>query len=234
MLCCACCLFAQMKIGAWETLLQEQLPETIHGHIARRCVRVLDHSPTSDRRHHSQRTGERMGSSLQRWLDEVPNSHQRRIDQRHGATASYLFKYITKAEPGLSFVLKQEGAREVTQYQNARVMGSCEAAGRLLSMPHHSNVPAVKRLDIHVKGKETIFFNSDDTVDELAEKVASKSTTLLAWFNFNDKNQSDGCRTLLYRDFPTYFSYVKGEWKLRQGYEYSERRVSLPAQGHNR
>ena len=142
-----------------------------------------------------------------------------------GDCVGYLFKYITKAEPGLSFVLKQEGAREVqdevTQYQNARVMGSCEAAGRLLSMPQHSNVPAVKRLDIHVKGKETIFFNSDDTVDELAEKVASKSTTLLAWFNFNDKNQSDGCRTLLYRDFPTYFSYVKGEWKLRQGYEYS-------------
>ena len=59
-----------------------------------------------------------------------------------GDCVGYLFKYITKAEPRLSFALKQEGAREVrdeaTQYQNARIMGSCEAAGRLLSMPHHS------------------------------------------------------------------------------------------------
>ena len=105
-------------------------------------------------------------------------------------------------------------------------MGSTEAAGYLLHTSMSKVWPTVTRLDIHLEGHERVFFDdgAPDTAENLQSAVDKAKSSLLAWFDANDKckrnvGNFEGMTSLRYPEVPEFFAYNRqtNTWALRHG-----------------
>ena len=110
----------------------------------------------------------------------------------------YVLKYVTKGCDQAVFALeKGENVDEIQRFQEARYVGSSEAAWRTLDCPLHERFPPVVQLAVHLENRLRVYF-TEATVQERAE-AEPPWTTLTEYFSLN---QSDSfARSLLYVDF---------------------------------
>ena len=110
-----------------------------------------------------------------------------------------------------------EAVNEVRQFQNKRYVGPAEAAWRLRGNEIAERKPTVCRLQIHLPGEQTVYFDSNDKDESIERIERSERTKITAFFELNN-NGDEFAKTLLYRDIPEHYTWdSKGrKWNRRK------------------
>lgn len=105
---------------------------------------------------------------------------------------------------------------EVAQYLNCRYVSPCESMLRIMECSMHEEWPPVQRLALHLPDQQFVTFPGSLTEHELAERVRTRVSTLMAFFEYNERNE-DG-RHLTYQRFPEFYVYdsTARRWHPRQ------------------
>jgi hypothetical protein len=128
----------------------------------------------------------------------------------------YLYKYVTKGQDRILMHMAKENANdEVENFLNARYVSASEAFWRIYGFELHSRYPAVEKLPCHLPDQQTVIFHS---VEEAQASLQGDPpvTKLQAYFQTNADEES--ARTILYIDFPRYFTWNQGlkKWQRRK------------------
>jgi hypothetical protein len=130
----------------------------------------------------------------------------------------YIHKYIYKGPDCAT--LEVGNVDELKQYVDARYIGPVEACWHILEFPRHLEIPAVYRLPVHLKNEQTVYFDPEDDIQEVANRPLSTKTQLTEWFvaNQDPACMAVGARNYTYQEFPQYMVWVKKTriWKPRQ------------------
>ena len=150
----------------------------------------------------------------------------------HVGSIKYLFKYVCKGPDRVTVEIRSHKCKndpkgtakqvptidEIQGYQDARYISASEAAWRLFSFPMVEHHPSVERLEVHLEGKQTVYFEKGNE-SAAAMKSKTKSTKLIAWFEANQKFKN--ANHIRYIEFPKYFTWNKADqsWKPRAKYK---------------
>jgi len=128
----------------------------------------------------------------------------------------YIHKYIYKGSDQTTLQVDDPNHDEIKQYLQGRYIGPTEAIWRLFEFGTHEEWPPVTHLALHLPGEQPVYFEPEAGVLALEERMATSSSTLMAFFKYNAENE-DG-HQYLYQEFPTHFVYKSRtkEWKPRQ------------------
>ena len=167
---------------------------------------------------------------------------------------AYLYKYIYKGSDSADIsttVTRVSRGRHVNQapahrnnvdppvdevqiFHDARWIGSCEAAWRILGLPIGEVKPAVTRLAIHNENKQRVHFDPTDDPARMMRSERLRQTTLTEYFamnliakqaeeagrdpRFDYNGVGKDPRDYLYQDFPAHFVWSKKNkaWSLRK------------------
>ncbi|KAI9121462.1 hypothetical protein K1719_008495 [Acacia pycnantha] len=125
-----------------------------------------------------------------------------------------------------------KGFDEISHYLNCRYISSCEASWRIFGFDIHHRQPPVERLSYHLPHQQSVYYSQTDRMSSLLNNPRVKESMFLAWM---DKNKDDPfARTLLYSQFPNYFTFVRERriWKQRErGFSVGRLGHCTPAQG---
>ncbi|XP_074300018.1 ATP-dependent DNA helicase PIF1-like [Silene latifolia] len=109
---------------------------------------------------------------------------------------------------------------EIKRFYDCRYLSACEATWRIFAFDIHHRTPGVERLQFHLPGEQSVFFNDEDPIDEVVGKSSMGVSKFLSWMKINssDKEELQIAKELLYCQFPTKFVWHKGkrEWCLRE------------------
>lgn len=127
----------------------------------------------------------------------------------------YIHKYIYKGSDRATFRLTSDGD-EVSQYLQGRYIGPPEALWRLFEFPVHEEFPPVIQLAVHLPGEQPVYFQPDQSAEEIRQRLELSRSTLTAFFQYNAEHE-DG-RNCLYQDFPSRYVFDKKhrEWRRRR------------------
>ena len=160
---------------------------------------------------------------------------------------AYLYKYIYKgsdsADVSTTIINQPPSHRndvdapvdEVRIFHDARWIGSCEAAWRILGLPIGEIKPPVTRLAIHLENQQRVVLRpGQQDASQLQKSEKLRRTTLTEYFEMNltakeaeevgedpridYKGVSKDPRDYLYQDFPTHFVWSKKNkgWSIRK------------------
>ncbi|SAL95952.1 hypothetical protein [Absidia glauca] len=131
------------------------------------------------------------------------------------SAVKYLCKYITKGSSRSEFQSVSDSnadggaveVNEVTQYQNSRYVGPCEAVWRTLRFKIHIHHPTVVRLNLHLPEKQMVRFDAEMTPEqlELARQSCKEGTKLLDFFRLCSDDES--ARRLTYSEIPSRYAW---------------------------
>jgi hypothetical protein len=104
---------------------------------------------------------------------------------------------------------------EISEYVEGRYLGAMEAAHRILGLPITGRWPPVAQLHVHEENGESIIFDDDDDIRQVANRPLPKST-LTAFFELNASDSN--ARQYLYSDIPKHYRFIKasGKFQLRR------------------
>jgi hypothetical protein len=126
----------------------------------------------------------------------------------------YVLKYIHKGSDQAVFSLESNNNDEIQQFQNARFVGSMEAAHRILGLPMHQHYPPVMQLAIHLENGQRVYFTETNAVNRgLSEPP---KTTLTEFFKLCQNDTF--AKTLLYVEVPQYYTWdnKNKQWNRRK------------------
>jgi len=130
----------------------------------------------------------------------------------------YLFKYICKGHDRVTAELMSANGRydEISNFQDMRYVSTTEGLWRLLQFDIVVRHPTVVRLDVHLPGRHTVYYQEQDAAQVLERDRAG--TKLTEWFLANQLYP--GGREIRYVDFPKYFTWNKPtkKWTPRARY----------------
>ena len=93
----------------------------------------------------------------------------------------YVLKYVHKGVDQATFQLQHENQRdELSNFLNARYIGSTEAAWRIFEFQLTERFPAVVQLAVHLENGQRVYFN-EQTAMNVAD-APLPTTTLTAFF----------------------------------------------------
>jgi len=128
------------------------------------------------------------------------------------SSIKYVLKYVHKGCDQATFALRSDQVDEISEYQNARYIGSNEAAWRILEFPIHERFPPVQQLAVHLENGQRVYF-TEDTARDLASREPPK-TTLTEFFSLCQVD--DFAKTLLYVNVPEYYTWNNKSWQRRK------------------
>uniref|UniRef100_UPI0035901195 uncharacterized protein n=1 Tax=Myxine glutinosa TaxID=7769 RepID=UPI0035901195 len=135
------------------------------------------------------------------------------------SSIKYITKYVTKGTDQAVFQLQRIGAGdcpvdEVTQFQNARYVGSSEAVWRILEHPISQHFPPVVGLAVHLENGQRVYFNAENALERAQRPPPA--TTLTAFFDLCSLD--DFAKTLKYHEVPQYYTWDKSskKWTRRK------------------
>ena len=128
----------------------------------------------------------------------------------------YIHKYIYKGTDRATLRLAADNNNKVSQYLHSRYIGPYKALWRIFKYPVHKEFPPVIPLAIHLPGEQPVYFDADQTADEIQQRLDRAQSTLTAFFRYNAEH-ADG-RNYLYQQFPTHYVFhnKEREWRLRK------------------
>ena len=80
----------------------------------------------------------------------------------------YIHKYIYKGPDHATLEISGGNIDEIKQYVDSRYIGPIEACWHILEFPRHLELPTVYRLPDHIKNEQTVYFDPEDDVLEVA------------------------------------------------------------------
>ena len=145
-----------------------------------------------------------------KWLLRQMNSHTNVEICSSVKCIKYVLKYVNKGSDQAIFSIQVENQNdEILQYQEARYVGSMEAAYRILGFPMHEHYPPVTQLSVHLENGQRVYFD-ESTAHTIANSPAPR-TTLTEFFALC--NTDDFASTLLYVQVPEYYTWNKSSKK---------------------
>lgn len=117
----------------------------------------------------------------------------------------YMYKYVYKGHDRAN--IEVSGPRdEIREHIDARYVGPCEAAWRLLQFPVNGSSHSTERLAVHLPHQHIVTFHHGAEAAAAADPRRQR-TTLTAWFDLNSTlvaagSDPHGIRTTLYHDIP--------------------------------
>jgi hypothetical protein len=130
----------------------------------------------------------------------------------------YIHKYIYKGPNRAT--LEVGNVDEIKGYIDARYIGPVEACWHILEFPRHLELPAVYRLPIHLKNEQNVYFDPEDDIQEVADRLTSAKTQLTEWFTANQDPacMAIGAQNYTYQEFSQYMVWDKKTqiWKPQQ------------------
>lgn len=135
----------------------------------------------------------------------------------------YVYKYVYKGHDRAQVHMggsNEERPDEISNFLDARYVSAAESCWRLFSFPMHKEFPSSQRLDIHLENERQIYFDENDTPQQVLSRNISEST-LTAWFNYNRNNPDDvNAKSTLYPDFCEQYTFHKEKkpriWEVRR------------------
>ena len=126
----------------------------------------------------------------------------------------YIHKYVYKGPDQATVEVSQ--LDEIKQFIDARYIGPVEGCWRIMEFPMHLELPSVYRLPVHLEGQHMVYFNADDTPEDVLDRASSQKTQLTAWLKANQTHVEAHNHT--YQEFPEYFVYKQNQkaWSPRQ------------------
>ena len=132
--------------------------------------------------------------------------------------AKYLYKYVTKGNSRAMVSATVNGNDEIQNYIDMRVVGSCEAAWRLLDFPLQYQNPSVNVLRVHLENQQQLVFEDGSEIENLEQ---FKETELTAFFRLNEELKASNAGLELmpkYVDMPKLYTYQSKHrrWAIRK------------------
>jgi hypothetical protein len=119
----------------------------------------------------------------------------------------YMFSYVYKGTQTTSASVINEND-EIRMFSDGRITSAAEAMWSVLRFPFHGQSPSVQRLGCNLPEDPIVDFDSQRTVDEILDRVASTlcaPSHLKSWFELNRVDVF--ARTLLYVQIPEYYTW---------------------------
>ncbi|WVZ82077.1 hypothetical protein U9M48_029383 [Paspalum notatum var. saurae] len=152
----------------------------------------------------------------------------------------YLYKYLYKGHDRASVSVNEADGQgnvdEIKMYREARCVTPPEALWRIYGFDLSKNSPPVMQLQLHLPGMHMVTYEEGQDIQEILDREGAKKSMLTEYFEANKKNPE--ARSILYRDFPEYFTWQKCKkdkfWqkRKREGVKQIGRIISAhPAEG---
>ncbi|UYV67927.1 hypothetical protein LAZ67_5002522 [Cordylochernes scorpioides] len=142
------------------------------------------------------------------------------IVEKHGKPdLFYLFKYVYKGHDKANVAITETAANqdETSNFVDSRYVSAPEAIWRIFTFKMHEQSHVIYRLAVHLPNAQALYFNENDSADNLHQKL-SKSSTLMEWFKLNQNDHE--ARNYFYREIPNHYVWetkkTKGTWQPRQ------------------
>lgn len=116
----------------------------------------------------------------------------------------YIHKYIHKGSDRASARVYYRD--EISAFIDASYFSASESAMRLFHNDLHEIKPSVMRLALHLENQQTVVFDPDQPLAEIAANAA-KDTTLTGFFK--TCAESEHARQYLYHEFPQHYTWTK-------------------------
>lgn len=133
-------------------------------------------------------------------------------------SVKYLFKYVYKGHDCANVAIKEHQTLnhdELKTFIDSRYVSAPEAAWRLFAFKMHDQSHTIVRLQVHLPNEQNVYF-TEENIQAVAERGATRDTSLTAWFKLNVENENT--RSHLYVDIPQYFVFDERnrKWNPRQ------------------
>ena len=139
----------------------------------------------------------------------------------------YHLKYINKgldsatftvddAKPSSDAPQEDNETNEVQDYINNRYVSAGEGCWRLRGNEVAGRKPSVSRLQIHLEGEQTVYFDADEKDQSMERIERSERTKLTSYFELNKEDEF--ARSLLYREIPEHYTWdpKPRKWQRRK------------------
>ncbi|GFR67559.1 hypothetical protein ElyMa_000255300 [Elysia marginata] len=89
----------------------------------------------------------------------------------------YVLKYFHKGCDQATFKVTEQATRdEVSEFINARYIGSTEAAWRIFCMPMHERFPPVMQLAVHLENGQRVYFTEENAHEKSVSDAPDSKT----------------------------------------------------------
>ena len=111
---------------------------------------------------------------------------------------------------------KDEARNEVRDFETKRYISGAESTHRLQGNEIAERKPTVCRLQLHLPGEQTVYFDASNKDQSIERIERSERTKLTAFFELN--NEDELAQTLLYRELPEHYTWDsrKKKWNKRK------------------
>jgi hypothetical protein len=105
---------------------------------------------------------------------------------------------------------------EVKEYLEARYISSIESCWQIFEFGMHAEHPTVYRLPVHLPNEQLVYFNDDDSIDEVLERGTNAKTAMTEYFVANANHPH--AKNYTYQEFPQHFTWNKStkKWSPRK------------------
>ena len=117
----------------------------------------------------------------------------------------YIHKYIYKGNDCTTLQLAIDG-NKVKQYLQGCYIGPSKAIQQLFEFLVYKKYPFIIQFAVYLLGEQSVYFQPDQSVDDIQQHLKLSRSTLTAFFKYNMEYQ-DG-RYCLYQDFPLRYTFV--------------------------
>ncbi|XP_074306346.1 uncharacterized protein LOC141641588 [Silene latifolia] len=127
------------------------------------------------------------------------------FNERHifGRVRTDKFPEATDIDKIISAEKPESDARTRCRDPVGLYLSSCEATWRIFPFDIHHRTPAVERLQFHLLGKQSVFFNDKDPIDEVIGKSSMGVSKFLSWMKINNSDKEDLQGPKSYEDIRT-------------------------------
>lgn len=136
-------------------------------------------------------------------------------------SVKYIYKYIYKGYDSATIQIQNVDGQpqeqmvhdEISNFLNARYVGSTEAMWRIFEYPMHYQSHTIVRLDIHLENSHNVIFRQGN---EMQAAQRPRQTKLLAYFKLNEVDVD--ARAYRYVDIPEHYVWDDAHkiWKKRR------------------
>ena len=103
--------------------------------------------------------------------------------------------------------VENEHTNEVREFQNKRYVSGAEACWRFRGNEIAERKPHVNRLQLHLQGEQTVYFDASNKDQAVERTEKSERTKLTSFFELNANSNEDDKQKLLYRELPEYYTW---------------------------
>ncbi|XP_010480868.1 PREDICTED: uncharacterized protein LOC104759661 [Camelina sativa] len=146
------------------------------------------------------------------------------------SSIKYLFKYINKDPDGVAVIVEpankttnedtdiggptgqtEKNKNEIKDFFDCRYVSASEAIWRIFKFSIQYRSTPVQKLSFHVEGKQPAYYDEDEEIEDVLDRVTNQDSQFMAWMTLCRNNaigkNGKPARELTYVEIPGYFTW---------------------------